>query len=332
MTLRDPIEREAARLRGEKLRDCPKDPGAPCGVVARTELLGAARDALAERARQGCRNGTGADCARLARENEKIKPPDLALIADLRRTGCDKGDGESCTALASIYAEGRGVPKDERRALAMFDQAYGDTEATLSGCDDGGAECELMRHLATAARPQVEGARAQLAPALISDECNAGRIASCSALVEYYAAGSNADAAKAATFAQRTRTLLDNACRSGDKHACESIAANDAFAPGAGKNRGRAFYDQECRSRDFKACWSLADSYRLESRSVTPPPAATDAYRRGVALADPACTAGNREACHLMLAAYTGGLGVQKDEERAMHYATRLTDLMRAKR
>ena len=317
----------AARRRDRRLLVDERRGVAPRIASSQSEVGRGTGESVADAARHACRVGAGADCARVAREAERSSSPDLTLIAELRRAGCDKGDVESCDAMERIYAKGRGVRKDERRALAMHDDAVAHARAAVEACD-GGPECDLLKIIVMKdLGGTLESRRVDLAPDLLAQECTAGRQASCLALQHYYSDSAHPDPTKAAEFSRQTAQLMNRSCESGNTEACLEFGMHETSPSGADASRGRAVLDDRCKAQDYRACWALGGSYGPRS-SWPRPAAAADAYRRAVALADSACTAGDVAACALVASAYASGKGVAPDSQQAERYRWRAAELM----
>ena len=65
----------------------------------------------------------------------RVEAQDLSALE--RR--CDRGEAQQCDIVARHYANGRGLPKDERRAAELFRKACkaGWVAACLPGCVGG---------------------------------------------------------------------------------------------------------------------------------------------------------------------------------------------------
>jgi TPR repeat protein len=65
-------------------------------------------------------------------ETTAVAPRD----AELFRNACHAGDAQGCLRLGLLFAEGRGVGKDEARAAALWTRA---ADLTTKRCDEGHA-------------------------------------------------------------------------------------------------------------------------------------------------------------------------------------------------
>jgi TPR repeat protein len=67
-----------------------------------------------------CRAGHARACTRAG---EVVSDPGQA--ARLASRGCESGDAMGCGDLATAYADGKGVPRDERAAVDLYERACG---------------------------------------------------------------------------------------------------------------------------------------------------------------------------------------------------------------
>ena len=143
---------EAARLRALELGEC-SPPGSTCSAHTRDELAETARNSLRAGMNQVCVQHGAHACQELLHEFDRGRS-DPALLAEMRGYNCDLGDAQSCSVLAMMYAEGRGVPRDEQKALALNERVRADRTRALKGldaCDAG--DCALLKTLLQARAP-----------------------------------------------------------------------------------------------------------------------------------------------------------------------------------
>jgi hypothetical protein len=91
--------------------------GATCFTTAERLREANPREALAFY-RRGCAAGSVKACARGS--VDALGVGDDAAALEMATRGCDDTRADTCDALGVLHAQGRGVPRDEARALALF--------------------------------------------------------------------------------------------------------------------------------------------------------------------------------------------------------------------
>ena len=74
-----------------------------------------------------CDGGSAAGCGRLGwmySEGRGVKRDDGRAV-ELLRVACDDGHASACSNLGWMYAEGRGVKRDKNRAAELYRKACG---------------------------------------------------------------------------------------------------------------------------------------------------------------------------------------------------------------
>lgn len=284
---------EAARLRALELSKC-SPPGSACSAHSRDELAETARNTLRAGMNRVCVQGGAHACQELVQEFDR-EHSDPALLAELRGYNCDLGDAPSCSVLAMMYAEGRGVPRDEQKALALDERVRaGRSEALkrLDACDAG--DCALLKTLVQARAPlqASEDAmeQAQLAPDLETRKCDGGDLNACEALIDVFNVGRHPDPLRTAEFRRKAAALLDTRCNSGNADACDAMAHILIELEGNDRARGLGILDRSCNAGRLGACLELA-------RKVDDREQKEAALRRALPLQEAQCHAGNALAC-----------------------------------
>jgi hypothetical protein len=77
----------------------------------------------------------------------------LAAFAQTTKRRCESGDADQCESLGTLILNGKGVAKDEVKALATFQRAC--DHGSMSACDDLGA----MYGTGTGTRQDLAGAQ-----------------------------------------------------------------------------------------------------------------------------------------------------------------------------
>jgi TPR repeat protein len=160
---------------------------------------------------------------------------------------CTRGQPDSCNNLGAMYAQGKGVPRDERRAPALYKQA----------CDGG--LLMACNNLATAYF-YGEGVAMDRdhSAAIYETTCNAGYPQSCAGLALAYSNGWGKPRDKVHAFA-----LYDEACQGGLSDSCTGVAGAYAYGEGVPKDEARAIglYKRACDGGEAQACGNLGLMY-----------------------------------------------------------------------
>ena len=284
---------EAARLRALELGKC-SPPGSTCPAHSRAELTETARNTLRAGMNQVCVQRGPSACRELMREFDQ-EHSDAALRAELRGYNCELGHAESCTVLATMYADGLGVPRDEQKALALNERVRAERNQALKeidACDAG--DCALLKVWTQAHAPSlaVRDAMedAQLAPDQETRKCDGGELKACLALINVFNVGRHPDQLRAAEFRRKAAALLASQCNLGKADACDAMADILIALGGNDRARGLGLLDRSCNDGRLGACLELAT--KLEDREQK-----ASALRRALPLQEAQCTAGNALAC-----------------------------------
>ena len=315
---------EAARLRAIDLGRCAA-PDAGCTARSREELAATAPNTLRAGIRQVCTQPGVAECKRLAQQFEQ-EHSDAALIAEVRSQACELGDSDSCSIMMWLYADGRGVPRDEQKALALYERSQAGVEQQLQAlqvCDAGtcGMLQALARRSASTLPVRDQMTRAQLAPDLTSQRCNGGDLDACLGLRNAFRVGRHPDPARAATFSRKAAVLLDTECQAGKPEACDALAGILVELDGSDHARGLALLHQGCSAGRPDACFELARKAAAREQKQ-------GALQRKTAIQETRCNAGNLQDCIDVEYAYETGRGVARDPVKEREYTAKRNKLL----
>ena len=289
-------------------------PPAQCGAPIRLELvaLDAQRQAAAPPLAEGppeddapsaCPRGT------VMQEGKCAAPapgaPRRCAPQDLRdcEVQCDRGGAESCTLLGIAHAYGRGTPKDDARAVALYRKA----------CDGGDARgCNGVGRLVEEGRGAPKDPA--LALTLYKKACDGGDGRGCMHLGAMHAAGTatpKSDTDAAASW-KRAAELYVGACDKGDPSSCDNLGWMVETGRGVDKDERRAaeLYRRACGGGSVFGCSNIGAMAQNGRGVEKDERRAVDLYRR-------ACDGDLALGCSNLGAMYQNGRGVEKDERRA---------------
>ena len=216
---------------------------------------------------------------------------------------CDDHSALACHALATLYTDGKGVPKDGGRALEFLERA----------CVAGHPEsCEMSSDAYgkafTAASERMHALEADIAACKTRDARACSTLGmSCNDMQRVYRARLSDD-----KRAVQLRPADVAACKSGNARACSAICKEpEDFQNPAKTPEERDTLSRSCDRGDGEACKRLGDTY--DAGGMAGPPdeaAAAKAYER-------ACDRGVATACMGAATPYDTGIGVASDRARA---------------
>lgn len=287
-----------------------------------------------------CQSGSAEACAHaglhLADQADNAKN----ALAALERS-CELQSGAGCAHLAFLYATGKLVPKDDRRATQLY----------VRSCDLGDAQgCFNVGLMADQGRG---GARnLPRAVAKYEEACAGGSATACTNLGYFYEKGIGVKKDAARGVALYQRGCDGTACPPSNLNGCLNVGR--AFRDGIGMekdaSRAASIFQQACdREPDpadsgapenrSRAC-SLLGALYLEGNGVEKDPARGrqlselgcergDGYgcfnaavtepdlAKAASFLERACEAGDGEGCHDLGVAYEKGSGVTRNRRRA---------------
>jgi TPR repeat protein len=206
---------------------------------------------------------------------------------------CDRGEVRSCSLLGELYEEGRGVPRDNRRAASLYEKAC--TGKVAQGCHYLG-----LRYAAGEGVPRDE----RRAAALFEQACKAGAAPSCLDLGTRYQDGSGVP-----KNLRRAATLFGKACAGGHHQGCVLLGQLHKEGLGVPKNerRAAAFYEKACTGGWLPGCSELGWLY-AKGRGVPKD------ERRASMLFGKACVGGSAYGCSILSWRYQKGQGVPQND------------------
>jgi TPR repeat protein len=217
----------------------------------------------------GCRLGIDLACANAGLAYEQHTPPNFLIAREYYERGCNRGQPMSCNNLAVVYEQGKGVPKDEKRAAGLYAQA----------CDSG--EMLACRNLGNA-YVQGYGVSVDLrrATALFARACTGGVAKACND--------------QALLVAKNDRklavTLFQRACDGGNDEGCANFAINLITGSGivADPERGIALLNKGCTLNDHaRSCLLLGAAHVSGKGLPLDPKRAVDRFRAACRLGEP---------------------------------------------
>ena len=220
---------------------------------------------------------------------------------------CSKGEAASCATLGSMYRTGKGVDKDDVRALAFYKQSC--DAGNQGGCNGVG----VMYENGLGGLPRDEAK----AVTLFKQACDAGDGAGCNSLGRMYLRGKGVPRDEARAFA-----LYKQSCDAGFDQGCASAGHEYAKGKVVPKDDARAIalLKQACEGKGPLGCSFLGQMY-AKGRGVPKDLA------RAMALFEQACDAGNPLGCSSLGELYAEGKGAPKDEAHALALYKQACDL-----
>lgn len=273
---------------------------------------------------RGCGLDSGAGCAHLAflYATGKGVAKDDRRAAALYRKSCDLGDAQGCYNAGLMADEGRGVRQDVAHAAADYDEAceLGSSTActNLGFLYENGRGVPKDRPLARALYQRGCDGSA-CQPSNLGGCVNVGR-------ASRDGIGGDKDEAKAAAV---FREACDRKVNPEDIHSAENGSRACSLLGGlylAGGGivqdlaQGRELSELGCERGDSFGCFNAAVVYAGGSGVNADPVKAAEYYDR-------ACKAGDGEGCHELAAAYAKGKGVALDPRRAKELDQRACEL-----
>ncbi len=229
------------------------------------------------------------------------RPGDYTRAMHFFLKGCEIS-AEHCVPAGELYAEGRGVPADVKRAAELFGRA----------CDGGdlGGCFELARLYESGTGVPRDPARA----ATLYERMCAADSYGCTRLAGLLLAGQGVqkDAARGVTLAERACRehrdweaclQLGLALRDGNGIARDAVAARKQLQETC-RFEASLGCRAACELGDAESCVKVADAVDT-GKSVPPNPAEANAlYEQAIRLFDEDCARGNKTSCDGLLALY----------------------------
>jgi hypothetical protein len=223
---------------------------------------------------------------------------DPAALAGRFDRQCVAGNMESCRNLGVMYAEGKGVTADRRRAAALWGQAC--DGGNQSGCN------ALALALAEGLGVDRDPARAV---ATYQKACDGGYTMACRNLGMMLRDGAGVPA-----DLPRAQALLDKACQGGVPFACTNLGDLVARQTTSAKDprwfKAIDHYKAGCDAGDPTGCRQIGLAYLSGNTSL--PKSANAA----AVWLDRACVPDDPVACRVLGVMRIQGVGVRQDVER----------------
>jgi uncharacterized protein len=271
------------------------------------------KDTLAALER-ACNLGSGGGCATLAflyATGKHVKKDDRRATP-LYIKACDLGDAQGCYNAGLMADEGRGGARDLSRAAARYDEGCALGSATA--CTNLGFLYENGRGLG---KDRVRAA-ALYRRGCEGASCQPSNLNGCLNVGRGYRDGIGVEknAAKAAAVFQdvcnRELDPRDPDAAGNRSRACSLLGALYLAGDGVEKDltRGRELSERGCERGDAFGCFNAASIFANGS-GVQKDPA------KAASFLDKACQAGDAEGCHDLGVAYEKGSGVARDHRRS---------------
>jgi hypothetical protein len=194
-----------------------------------------------------------------------------------------------------MYAEGKGVAKDDARATELYRKA----------CELGGASsCATAGYRYQKALGAAADESA--AASLYQRGCGRNDAYSCVNLGYQYAHGQGVSKDPV-----RGTELFVKACDLGDGLGCEYAGQAYEAATGVVSDGERAvsYYEKACAAKTNRTCYGLAKALLAQRTHASP--------ARAVQILKDGCDGGSGESCSLLAACYGTGTGVPRDAAKA---------------
>ncbi len=229
--------------------------------------------------------------------------PAASVPAEVLEAACERGDAAACNRVGAQYATGRGVTRDERKALGLYGRAC-DMKLALACVNLGG----MLFDGDGVPKDEAQSVR------FFSQGCEGGAPAGCLNLSAAYSEGRGVpkDPAQAFAYAER-------ACSGGARLGCVQIAKAKLIGDGVTKDLkgGLTELDALCKQGEPAACGKIISLYATGLGTDIP----ADTVRTQAAVTK-ACNAGSDIACKLqVLLAAVDATAIRMAEANALFQA-----------
>ncbi len=275
---------------------------------------GTDRDRALEVYQTACRAGSAEACAYGGLRLMDMAGRGQDAVALLERA-CELGSAGGCTTFAFLYATGKLVGKDDRRATALY----------VKGCELGDARgCYNVGLMADEGRGTARDL--SRAVAKYSEACDSGSSTACTNLGFHYENGRGVKKDGPRAFALYQRGCEGTSCQPSNLGGCLNVGRAYRDGIGVGKNAARAasIFQGACdRKPDpddvnadenrSRAC-SLLGALYIAGDGVEKDAAA------GLRLSELGCERGDSFGCFNAAAVFGGGAGVEADPAKAASF------------
>ena len=275
---------------------------------------GAERERALELYGKACAAGSAEACAyegvRLL-ENDERKGDTVAVL----KRACELRSAGGCATSAFLYATGKFVARDDRRAAALYAEAcdLGDAlgcyNTALMSDDARGGPRDLPR-----------------AVAKYEEACEMGSSAACTNLGFLYENGRGVRKDASRSLALYRRGCDGTSCQRSNLNGCVNLGRAYRDGIGVAKNEGQAasIFEEACgrtlnpddpgaAENGSRGC-SLLGALFLAGDGVKPD------LRRGRELSELGCERGDSFGCFNAAAVYTSGSGIEPDRAKAAEF------------
>lgn len=250
-----------------------------------------------------CSRGEAAGCTSLA---EMLVSGDPARAGQHAAQGCEGGDPVGCLLEGQLRLEGRGLPKDVARGMALVGQS----------CDRGhGFGCVVLGETLLFGREGVV-TDAPRAVRLLDRACQDGELAGCADLAVAYKGGLGV-----AQDGKRAVELSERACEGGVPAACSilAITLRETRGPGYDAARVARLAERGCDGGEPNGCLLLGSLHAVGEGVPADVDRAQQKMQR-------ACDLGHAQACTIVTR-LTEQLKPLDDARRGAFEAAALGDL-----
>jgi hypothetical protein len=263
---------------------------------------------------RACDLGSGSGCEHLGllyATGKGVARDERRATKDYVRS-CDLGDARGCYNAGLMSDDGRGTPRDHSRAAAYYEESC--SLGSTTACTNLGFLYENGRGVAK----NVSRSAALYQRGCDGTRCQPSNLTGCVNLGRAYRDGTGVPRDE-----ERAATLFREACeRSPDtddvgsvenrSRACSLLGALYLAGDGVKKDEesGRAFSELGCEQGDAFGCFNAAAVYS-SGQGVEANPA------KAAEFLDRACGFGDAEGCYDLGIAYEKGNGVEADRSRA---------------
>lgn len=227
---------------------------------------------------------------------------DAHQAAKYHTEACKLGSSFGCTALATLQINGRGVPKDVKKAVDTIQlqcaQGYG------LACTDLG---ELYQYGIGVTKDEAR------AVDLFQKQCAGSMPHACYDLGGFYLSEKRPEKNKEGVM------LLEKACVGGLADGCHALgtAYFNGLAVSSDSSKGRQYYEKACRLGGAFSCFMLG------SRPIGGNGAIVENGQKSAEYLEQACLGGITDACSEVGHLYAAGSVIPRNDEKAIKYLTR---------
>jgi len=208
-----------------------------------SEYVASKNQCMPVRPERRCAMGHLDDCVAAARNLEQHGKVGEGYAVELYRFACEEGHAPGCRGLAQLYEDGRGVERDGRRALSLW--------------EEDAPSCTILAHLLT-----KQGAVDSRVLTLLAMGCHRGDATACGEYADNIATHATAQKSTVVSY-------LERACSGGVGSACRALIASERSDKALSPARERELLSRACEAKDAEACTLLGQaSYSAPRREI----------------------------------------------------------------